>query len=159
MAKDIMYITVFLGILVFLAIFLGNYMAKVFTGKRTMLSFIIRPLEISLYKICGIDETRMMSWKQYSIAFILFNITGLIVLFLLQILQGRLPLNPMGFGPVRWDTALNTSISFVTNTNWQAYGGETTMSYFTQMAGLTVQNFVSAAIGMAVLLPLIRAFT
>ena len=159
MAKDIMYITVFLGILVFLAIFLGNYMAKVFTGKRTMLSFIIRPLETSLYKICGIDETRMMSWKQYSIAFILFNITGLIVLFLLQVLQGRLPLNPMGLGPVRWDTALNTSISFVTNTNWQAYGGETTMSYFTQMAGLTVQNFVSAAIGMAVLLPLIRAFT
>lgn len=159
MAKDITYITVFLGTLVFLAIFLGDYMAKVFTERRTILSFIIRPLEISLYKICGIDETRMMSWKQYSIAFILFNIIGLIALFLLQILQGRLPLNPMGFGPVRWDTALNTSISFVTNTNWQAYGGETTMSYFTQMAGLTAQNFISAAIGMAVLLPLIRAFT
>ena len=78
MVNDITYIVVFLGILIFLAIFLGNYMAKVFTGKRTILSFIIRPLEISLYKLCGIDETRMMSWKQYSLAFILFNITGLI---------------------------------------------------------------------------------
>ena len=119
MAKDIMYITVFLGILILLAVFLGNYMAKVFAGRRNILSFIVRPLEIGLYKVCGIDETKMMSWKQYSIAFVLFNVTGLIVLFLLQALQGWLPLNPMGLGPVRWDTALNTSISFVTNTNWR----------------------------------------
>ncbi len=156
--KDIAYIIVFLGILIFLALFVGNYMAKVFTGRRNILSFMIRPIEVNLYKLCGIDETKMMSWKQYSFAFILLNMAGLIVLFLLQILQDRLPLNPMRLGPVRWDTALNAAISFVTNTNWQAYGGETTMSYFTQMMGLTVQNFISAATGMAVLLPLIRAF-
>ncbi len=159
MIKDITYIIVFLGILIFLALFFGNYLAKVFTGRRNVLSFMLRPIEINLYKVCGIDETRMMSWKQYSTAFIFFNMIGLIVLFLLQILQDRLPLNPMRLGPVRWDTALNTAISFVTNTNWQAYSGETTMSYFTQMVGLTVQNFISAATGMAVLLPLIRAFT
>ena len=134
-------------------------MAKVFTGKHTFLSFIIRPLESGFYRICRVDESEEMSWKQYSLAFIFFNAAGLVVLFLLQIIQGKLPLNPMGFGAVRWDTALNTAISFVTNTNWQAYGGETTMSYLTQMAGLTVQNFVSAAVGMAVVLPLIRAFT
>ena len=159
MASNIFYFIVFLGILVVLAVPMGSYMAKVFTGKRTFLSFIIRPLESGFYRICRVDESEEMSWKQYSLAFIFFNAVGLVVLFLLQIVQGRLPLNPMGFGAVRWDTALNTAISFVTNTNWQAYGGETTMSYFTQMAGLTVQNFVSAAVGMAVALPLIRAFT
>jgi K+-transporting ATPase ATPase A chain len=134
-------------------------MAQVFTGKRTFMSFIIRPLESGLYRLCRVNENEEMSWKQYSLAFLLFNAVGFMVLFLLQIVQGRLPLNPMGFGAVRWDTALNTAISFVTNTNWQAYGGETTMSYLTQMVGLTVQNFVSAAVGMAVALPLIRAFT
>jgi potassium-transporting ATPase potassium-binding subunit len=159
MINDITYILMFLGILTLLAVPLGSYMAKVFTGKRTVLSFVIHPLESGLYRLCRVDENQKMSWKQYSIAFIFFNLIGLIVLFMLQMLQGRLPLNPMGFGPVRWDTALNTAISFVTNTNWQAYGGETTMSYLTQMAGLTVQNFVSAAVGMAVLLPLTRAFT
>jgi len=159
MADDILYIIMFLGILMLLAVPLGRYMAKVFTGKRTLISFIIRPLESVIYRICRVDENEEMSWKQYSLAFLFFNGIGFIVLFLIQIFQGYLPLNPMGFGAVRWDTALNTAISFVTNTNWQAYGGETTMSYFTQMAGLTVQNFVSAAVGMAVALPLIRAFT
>jgi K+-transporting ATPase ATPase A chain len=142
-----------------LAVLLGHYIAKVFTGKRTFMSFIIRPLESCLYRLCRVNENEEMSWKQYSLAFLLFNAVGFIALFLLQIVQGRMPLNPMGFGAVRWDTALNAAISFVTNTNWQAYGGETTMSYLTQMAGLTVQNFVSAAVGMAVALPLIRAFT
>ncbi len=99
-----------------------------------------------------------MSWQQYSFAFLLFNGIGFVVLFLLQIVQGPLPLNPQGLGAVRWDTALNTAISFVTNTNWQAYGGESTMSYLTQMLGMTVQNFLSAAIGIAVMLPLVRAF-
>ncbi|MEI6153441.1 MAG: potassium-transporting ATPase subunit KdpA [Deltaproteobacteria bacterium] len=159
MVSNILYFIVFLGILAALAVPLGSYMAKVFTGKHTFLSFIIRPLESGFYRICRVDESEEMSWKQYSLAFIFFNAAGLVVLFLLQIIQGKLPLNPMGFGAVRWDTALNTAISFVTNTNWQAYGGETTMSYLTQMAGLTVQNFVSAAVGMAVVLPLIRAFT
>ncbi len=159
MASNILYFIVFLGILVALAVPMGSYMAAVFTGRRTFMSFIIRPLESGLYRLCRVNENEEMSWKQYSLAFLLFNAVGFMVLFLLQIVQGRLPLNPMGFGSVRWDTALNTAISFVTNTNWQAYGGETTMSYLTQMVGLTVQNFVSAAVGMAVALPLIRAFT
>ena len=159
MANDILYIVVFLGVLMLLAVPLGGYMAAVFTGRHTFLSFMIRPIESGFYRFCRVDENEEMSWKQYAFALLLFNGIGLVVLFLLQIIQGRLPLNPMGFGAVRWDTALNTAISFVTNTNWQAYGGETTMSYFTQMAGLTVQNFVSAAVGMAVALPLIRAFT
>jgi len=159
MANDILYIVVFLGVLMLLAVPLGGYMAAVFTGRHTFLSFMIRPIESGFYRFCRVDENEEMSWKQYAFALLLFNGIGLVVLFLLQIIQGRLPLNPMGFGAVRWDTALNTAISFVTNTNWQAYGGETTMSYLTQMAGLTVQNFVSAAVGMAVALPLIRAFT
>ena len=159
MAADILYLVVFLVVLMLLAIPLANYMANVFTGRRTILSFAIRPLESGVYRVCGINEDEEMSWQQYSVAFVLFNVIGFVVLYLLQVLQGWLPLNPQGFGAVRWDTALNTAISFVTNTNWQAYGGESTLSYFTQMAGLTTQNVVSAAIGIAVLLPLIRAFT
>ena len=156
---DILYIILFLALLVLLAIPLGNYMAAVYSGRPTFLSPLIRPLERGLYQICRIDENEEMSWKTYALAFLLFNAIGLVVLFVLQLVQGWLPLNPQRLGAVRWDTALNTAISFVTNTNWQAYGGETTMSYFTQMAGLTVQNVLSAAIGIAVLLPLIRAFT
>jgi K+-transporting ATPase ATPase A chain len=159
MASNIPYLVVFFGLLTALAVPMGSYMAAVFTGRRTMVSPIIRPVERLIYRLCMVKEDEQMTWKQYSFAFLMFNGVGLIVLFLLQMLQGRLPLNPMGLGPVRWDTAINTAISFVTNTNWQAYGGETTMSYFTQMVGLTVQNFVSAAVGMAVMLPLIRAFT
>jgi K+-transporting ATPase ATPase A chain len=155
---DILYIILFLALLVLLAIPLGNYMAAVYSGRRNFLSPILRPLERGLYRMCRIDENEEMSWKTYTLAFLLFNAIGLVVLFVLQLVQGWLPLNPQRLGPVRWDTALNTAISFVTNTNWQAYGGETTMSYLTQMAGLTVQNFVSAAVGMAALLPLIRAF-
>ena len=153
------YLVVFLAVLVLLAIPLANYMAKVFTGRRTLLSFAIRPLESGVYRVCGINESEETSWQQYAVAFVLFNVIGFILLFLLQVVQGWLPLNPQGFGAVRWDTAINTAISFVTNTNWQAYGGESTMSYLTQMLGLTVQNVLSAAIGIAVLLPLIRAFT
>jgi potassium-transporting ATPase potassium-binding subunit len=158
-ATDILYILVFLLVLIVLAVPFSIYMAKVFTGKRTFLTPVIRPIEVGLYRLCRIDESEEMSWKKYAVMFLLFNGVGLIVLFLLQLSQGRLPLNPQGFGPVRWDTALNTAISFVTNTSWQSYGGETTMSYVTQMLGVTVQDFLSSAIGIAVLLPLIRAFT
>jgi potassium-transporting ATPase potassium-binding subunit len=158
MAPDVLYIIILLALTTLLAVPLGGYMARVFTGRRTFLSPLIRPLEAGLYRLCGIDETEEMSWKGYSKAFLIFNAIGLVVLFLLQMAQGRLPLNPQHLGAVRWDTALNTAISFVTNTNWQAYGGETTMSYLTQMLGMTVQNFLSSAIGIAVLLPLIRAF-
>ena len=124
-------------------------MAKVFSGKRTFLTRIVGPLEKFLYRLFGVDEKDEMSWKTYAFSLVIFNAIGIVVLFVLQLIQGLLPFNPQRFGAVRWDTALNTAISFVTNTNWQAYGGEQTMSYFTQMVGLTVQNFLSAAVGLA----------
>jgi potassium-transporting ATPase potassium-binding subunit len=157
--NDLVYIIIFIGVLIVLAVPLGSYMAKVYTGRPTPLCALVRPVEKALYRLYGVDEKAEMSWKQYSLAFLLFNGIGFLVLFLLQLFQGYLPLNPMGLGPVRWDTALNTAISFMTNTNWQSYGGETTMSYLTQMFGMTVQNFVSSAAGIAVALPLFRAFT
>ena len=159
MVKEIYVIILFLAILLFLAPPLGRYMAAVFQGKRNILTVIAGPLERLIYRFCRIDVNAEMTWKGYGLAFLLFNGAGFITLFLLQIAQGALPLNPQHLPAVRWDTALNTAVSFVTNTNWQAYGGESTMSYLTQMLGMTVQNFVSAAAGMAVLLPLVRAFT
>ncbi len=159
MVKEIYAIILYLAVLLLLAPPLGRYMAAVFEGKRNILSRVAGPLERFIYRFCHIDESEEMSWKGYAWAFLLFNGAGFVAIFLLQLAQGVLPLNPQHLPAVRWDTALNTAISFVTNTNWQAYRGETTMSYFTQMMGMTVQNFVSAAVGMAVLLPLIRAFT
>jgi potassium-transporting ATPase potassium-binding subunit len=158
MASDILYVSIYLGLLMLLAVPLARYMTAVYEGERVFLTPLVRPLESLIYRLGGIDEKEEMSWKRYCSAFLLFNAIGLVALFLLQEVQGFLPLNPMGLGAVRWDTALNTAISFVTNTNWQAYGGETTMSYLTQMLGMTVQNFVSAGAGIAVALPLIRAF-
>jgi potassium-transporting ATPase potassium-binding subunit len=158
MTIDLTYIVLFIGVTILLAIPLASHMARVFAGKRTFLSPVMRPVEMGIYRLCRIDETEEMTWRQYAWAFLLFNGIGLVALFLLQFVQGRLPLNPQRLGAVRWDTALNTAISFVTNTNWQAYGGETTMSYLTQMIGMTAQNFLSSAIGIAVLLPLVRAF-
>src|SRR5208337_2627512 len=155
---DIIMAIIFFAILLALAVPLGKYMAKVFSGERTFLSPAIQPLERLIYRLCGVDETEEMPWKRYAWAFVVFNIIGILFLLLLQMLQGYLPLNPQKFPGVRWDTALNTAVSFVTNTNWQAYGGESTMSYLTQMFGLTVQNFVSAGIGMAAGLALIRGF-
>ncbi len=159
MTGNILYMGVFFTVLMALAIPLGSYMAKVYTGRRTLLSFALLPVESGIYRLSGVRKNEEMTWKQYSLAFLLFNAIGILILFLLQVMQGRLPLNPNGFEGVRWDTAVNAAISFVTNTNWQAYGGESTMSYFTQMVGLTVQNFVSSAVGMAVMIPLIRGFT
>jgi K+-transporting ATPase ATPase A chain len=120
---------------------------------------IMEPVERFIYRLIGTDETKEMNWKQYAYALIVLNIIGIVFLFVLQLIQGYLPLNPEGFSGVSWDSALNTAISFVTNTNWQGYAGETTMSYLTQMTGLAVQNFLSAAIGIAALLVLIRGFT
>lgn len=157
-ADNITYIIAFYILLTFLAWPLGKYMARVFTGKKTFITPIVRPIENFIYKICNIDEKREMNWKEYAIAFTIFNTVMLTALFLLQEIQAFLPLNPQGFPPVRWDTALNTAISFMTNTNWQAYAGENTMSYLTQMIGLTVHNFLSAAAGMAPLLAFIRGF-
>lgn len=159
MGTVLMQLALFLTILTFIALILGEYMAKVFKGEKTLLSFILKPIEKLLYKLFGVDETTEMDWKAYSFSLIIFNVLGVIALFALQELQHLLPFNPQGLGAVRWDTAINTAVSFVTNTNWQAYAGEGTLSYLTQMLGLTVQNFVSAAVGIAAVIALLRAFT
>ena len=135
---------------------LGWYMARVYEGMPIGLDRALGPFERAIYRLCGVRADEEMGWKTYALAMLLFNATGVLALYLLQRLQGVLPLNPQGFGAVPPDLAFNTAVSFVTNTNWQAYGGESTLSYLTQMAGLTVQNFVSAATGMAILIALIR---
>jgi len=135
---------------------LGLYMAKVFTGERTWLWPILRPVERAIYRVSGVDETREQSWLTYAVSLLAFSLVGLIFLYLLQRLQGSLPFNPEGMGAVKPDSAFNTAASFTTNTNWQGYAGESTMSYLTQMAGLAYHNFVSAASGIAVALALIR---
>jgi len=145
-------------ILIIVAFPMGEYMAKVFGGGKIFLTPVVAPVERFLYRLFAIDPNEEMSWKTYALALVLFNVTGIVVLFFLQLIQGLLPFNPQKFGAVRWDTALNTAVSFGTNTNWQAYSGEQTMSYLTQMLGLTVQNFTSAAIGIAAVIAVIRGF-
>lgn len=135
---------------------LGAYMARVYLGQACGLDRVFGPLERQFYRLLGAQSQREMDWKTYAVAVMAFNILGIVALFLLQCAQGHLPFNPQQVGAVRADSALNTAISFVTNTNWQNYSGETTMSYLTQMLGMTVQNFLSAATGMAVLVALIR---
>jgi K+-transporting ATPase ATPase A chain len=135
---------------------LGVFIAKVYNHERTFLDPVLGPAEHLLYKLCGVKADEEMDWKQNAIAMLLFNAAGFLVVYLLQRLQSILPLNPQGFSAVTPDSSFNTAVSFATNTNWQGYGGETTMSYLTQMLGLTVQNFVSAASGMAVLALFIR---
>jgi len=135
---------------------LGLYMARVYQGERTILSRLFAPLERVLYRLGGLKSDEEMDWKTYSFALLLFNLVGLLFLYLLLRIQNHLPLNPQGLGVLSPDLAFNTAVSFTSNTNWQNYGGETTMSYLSQMAGLTVQNFLSAASGMAVLIALIR---
>lgn len=159
MGTILLQLALFLAILTIIALALGEYMAKVFKGEKTLLSFVLRPIEKLLYKVFGIDETTEMDWKAYSFSLIILSVLGVIGLFTLQELQHVLPFNPQSLPPVRWDTAINTAVSFVTNTNWQAYAGEGTMSYLTQMLGFTVQNFLSAAIGIAVAIAFLRAFT
>src|SRR5215468_7106513 len=136
----------------------GGYMTRVFAGKRTFLSPLLRPVERFVYWCCGVDETEEQPWRTYAVAMVLFAVAGFVTLYALQRLQWYLPFNPQGKTGVAPDLAFNTSVSFITNTNWQAYGGETTMSYLTQMAGLTVHNFVSAATGIALALAPIRGF-
>ena len=156
--EDLIFILILLVVTVVLAVPIGKYMSKVFTGQRTFMTPVMQPVERFIYRLVGVDENEEMNWKRYAYSLIVFNIIAILFLFTLQLLQGYLPLNPEGFPGVRWDTALNTAISFVTNTNWQSYAGETTMSYLTQMMGLAVQNFVSAAVGIAAVLVLIRGF-
>ena len=154
--NDIVQALVFFILLIGLAPLLGRYMARVFAGESTLLSKLLAPLEKAVYRSGGIQANEEMSWKQYFLAVLVFNLVGIVSLWGLMMMQARLPLNPMKLGNVPWDLALNTAISFITNTNWQAYSGENTLSYFTQMAGLTVHNFLSAATGIAVLLALAR---
>jgi K+-transporting ATPase ATPase A chain len=143
-------------VLIALAKPLGSFMAKVYQSERTFLDRVLGPVERLIYRLAGVNPEEDMNWKTYAIAVLLFNAFGLLAIYVLQRFQAILPLNPMGLGPVTPDSSWNTAVSFATNTNWQGYGGEVTMSYLTQMLGMTVQNFVSAATGMAVLIALIR---
>jgi K+-transporting ATPase ATPase A chain len=151
-AQLIVYIVVLLA----LAKPLGTFMARVFQRERTFLDPILGPMERLIYRASGIRPDDEMNWKTYALAIMLFNLIGLLAVYAFQRLQPFLPLNPQGFGAASPDSAWNTAVSFATNTNWQGYGGEVTMGYLVQMLGLTVQNFVSAATGMAVLVALIR---
>lgn len=148
-------VAVYLSVLMLCVRPLGGYMARVYEGKSRA-SRWLGPIERAMYKLCGIDPAREMGWQQYAVALLMFNFVGTLAVYALQRLQSVLPLNPAEMAAVSPDSSFNTAVSFVTNTNWQGYGGESTMSYLTQMLALTVQNFLSAATGMAVLIALIR---
>jgi K+-transporting ATPase ATPase A chain len=156
--QSLLQAALYVAVLVALAKPLGTFMAAVYEGRRTFLSPVLGPLERVLYRLGGIDENRETDWKIYALGLLLFNLVGLVVVYVLQRLQDVLPLNPQGLPAVSPDSSFNTAVSFATNTNWQGYAGEATMSYLTQMLGLAVQNFLSAASGMAVLVALIRGF-
>ena len=151
-------LAVYLAALLLLAWPLGIYIARVYSGERVFLERVLGPVERLLYRLAGVDPAVETGWRAYAAAMLVFNALGLVVVYVFQVLQQWLPFNPAGLGAVSHDSAINTAISFATNTNWQGYAGETTMSLGTQMLALTVQNFVSAATGMACLLPLARAF-
>jgi K+-transporting ATPase ATPase A chain len=137
---------------------LGAYMARLFSGERTWLSPVLAPVERGIYRLCGIDPAEEQHWTRYTVAMLAFSLVGFALLYMMQRLQGFLPFNPQHLGAASPDLAFNTSVSFVTNTNWQSYAGETTMSYLVQMLGLTVHNFLSAATGIALAVALIRGF-
>ena len=145
-------------ILVLLAVPLGTYIAKVMNGEPVVLTRLLRPAERGIYRLLKIDEREEMGWKTYSVCTAVFSVLSLFVLWAILCLQRFLPLNPQGMGGMSWHLGFNTAASFATNTNWQAYSGESALSYFSQMIGLNFQNFVSAAVGIAVLFALIRGF-
>jgi K+-transporting ATPase ATPase A chain len=155
-ANGLAQLALYLVLLIALVKPLGWFMARVYQHKPCGLDRVLGPIERLIYRLSGVHADREMGWKTYAAATLLFNALGFVAVYALQRLQGSLPLNPQGFGPVSPDSSFNTAVSFITNTNWQGYSGETTMSYLTQMLGLGVQNFVSAATGMAVLVALIR---
>jgi len=157
-ANGYLQLVFYVVVLLALAKPLGAYMARVYEGEPAFLNRIGAPFERLLYRVCGVDPQREMRWTEYAVAAMAFNILGLLAVYALQRLQVWLPLNPQDLGAVSPDSSFNTAVSFATNTNWQGYSGETTMSYLTQMVGLTVQNFVSAATGMAVLVAFVRGF-
>lgn len=152
-------LALFMAALTALAVPLGAYMARVLAGERNLLTPVLKPIEGFIYTMGDVRPDFEMTWKDYATAVILFSFGGFVLLFLLLLFQGILPLNPQSMANLMPDLAFNTAVSFVTNTNWQSYGGEATLSYFSQMVGLTVQNFVSAAVGIAVLAALIRGLT
>ena len=154
--NGILQILFFLAVVTLLAKPMGLYLLKVYNGEKTFLDFLIKPVERLLYTLVRVDSAAEMNWKQYGIAVVMFSLVSSLALYALQRLQFYLPLNPQEFAAPSEHSSFNTAVSFVTNTNWQGYSGEATMSYFTQMAGLTVQNFVSAAVGMALAVVFIR---
>src|SRR6201987_2351613 len=150
-------IFVFLGLIFVVTKPLGVFMARVFARERTFLDPVLRPIERLLYRITGVDEQHDMRWTEYATAMLVFSAVSMLVLYLIERVQGVLPFNPQHLTAVMpQHLAFNTAASFTTNTNWQAYSGETTMSYFTQMAGLAYHNFMSAAVGIALAIALIR---
>ncbi|MCR4264715.1 potassium-transporting ATPase subunit KdpA [Nitratireductor sp. ZSWI3] len=158
MAIDLLQFLLYAAALVALAWPLGGYMARVFQGERTLLTPVLAPLERGIYALAGRCATQDQHWTRYALSALAFNLAGWLFLYAILRLQHLLPWNPQGLAPMSPDLAFNTAVSFVTNTNWQAYGGETALSYFSQMVGLTTQNFVSAATGMAVAVAVIRGF-
>jgi K+-transporting ATPase ATPase A chain len=156
---DFIQLSVYFLLLVVTTPILGRFMVKVFEGQRTFLHPVLRPVENAIYKIGGIDPKTEMNWKEYAANLMWFNVAGIALVFVIQMIQSHLPLNPANMPNVSWHSALNTAVSFVTNTNWQGYSGETTMSYFTQMVALSVQNFMSAAVGIAVVLAFARGIS
>jgi len=158
-AHDYIQVALFFLVLVGTAVPIGHYMARVYENEPIWLEKVFGPLERLLYRLAGVTRDEERGWQPYAVGMLLFNVSGIFLVYAIQRLQGLLPLNPQGLPAVSPDLSWNTAVSFVTNTNWQSYGGESTMSYFTQMLALAVQNFVCAASGMAVLVALIRGFT
>src|SRR5258705_3898156 len=152
-------ILLYCGIVVALVKPLGWYMTRVFNGESRFMSQILRPVETALYWIGGVDEKREQHWLTYTVAMLLFHVGGFLIIYGLMRLQALLPFNPAEQSAVAPDLSFNTAISFITNTNWQNYGGESTLSYLTQMVGLTHQNFLSAATGIALAVALIRGLS
>lgn len=152
-------ILIFCAIIIALVAPLGAYMTRVFNGERTFLSPLLRPVETGLYRVAGIDEAREQHWLTYTVAMLLFHVVGFLFLYVLMRFQEFLPFNPQGMSAVAPDLAFNTSVSFISNTNWQNYAGESTMSYLVQMLGLAQQNFLSAATGIALAVAMIRGFS
>ena len=158
-SHDVLLIIAFLALVLAPAPFLGRFYYRVMEGQRTFLSPVFLPVERAIYRVCGIHPDEEQDWKSYTLALLAFNLVGLVLLFAILLLQGGLPLNPQHLPGLEWTLAFNTAVSFVTNTNWQAYSGEASLSYLSQMLGLTVQNFVSAAVGLAVLVALARGIS
>src|SRR5262245_54536356 len=149
-------ILIYLGIITALTPLVGGYMKRVFSGEKTFLDRLLRPIERAIYRLCGVDAAKDQTWVEWTIAMLIVNAASLFILYAMQRLQKWLPFNPNGFGPVSPDSSWNTAVSFTTNTNWQGYSGESTMSHFTQMAGLALHNFLSAATGIAIAIAVIR---